>query len=82
MTEKIAKQVPYPVGLKVKEVRWMTTEEKEEEYWSDHNEVPVLVFEDGSIIYPSCDPEGNEGGALFGKCGNDAVYVMPIMVKE
>ena len=52
----------------VSEVRQMTDAELEREGWQHHRgKTPtVLVFENGTKVYPSSDPEGNGPGALFG----------------
>ena len=52
----------------VKEVRKMTDAELAREGWEHHREKTptVIVFEDGTNVYPSKDPEGNGPGALFG----------------
>ena len=62
------KKVAYPVGLKVTEVRMMNKLELDAEGWeSSWGGFPVvLIFEDGSKVYASSDPEGNESGCLFG----------------
>lgn len=54
------------IGLKITEARPMTKEEMDAESWSDRYPPTVLVLENGIKLYPSCDPEGNGGGALFG----------------
>jgi hypothetical protein len=52
----------------VTDVRQMTRAEFETEGWHrTHNTRPVvIVFDDGTKIYPAADPEGNGPGALFG----------------
>jgi hypothetical protein len=62
------KKVAYPVGLKVVEVRMMTKLELDAEGWENYGGgYPVaIIFEDGSMIYPSSDPEGNDVGCIFG----------------
>lgn len=52
------------VGKKVKSVRKMTKKEMKTEGWSSH--ATVIVFEDGSKVFASCDEEGNGPGCLFG----------------
>lgn len=55
------------VGRTIVEVRPMTDAELQEEGWEDWNEVPAaLVLDDGTVLYPSRDTEGNGPGALFG----------------
>jgi hypothetical protein len=62
------KKVAYPVGLKVTEVRMMNKLELDAEGWENSwGGFPVaIVFEDGSMIYASSDPEGNDSGCIFG----------------
>ena len=62
-----ANAVLYPIGRVIKAVRWMTDEEATEEGWYDFENIPVIVLDDDSIIYPSADDEGNRGGVLFGR---------------
>lgn len=74
-------QVAYPVGLKVKEVRMMNSLELESEGWEDsYGGFPVvIVFEDGSKIYASSDPEGNDSGCLFGMTKDgESIIVSPL----
>lgn len=57
------------VGCEVVEIRRMTSEEAEREGWDDrpiHHRPEVLVLDDGTLVYPSRDPEGNGPGSLFG----------------
>ena len=51
------------LGRKIVKVRYLLAEEAEEMGW-DHRPV-VLQLDDGNIIYPSMDDEGNNGGAMF-----------------
>lgn len=87
MNTKI-KQVPYPVGLKVTDVRMMTNLELDAEGWEhSYGGFPVvIVFEDGSKIYASSDPEGNDAGCIFGVTAkNQSIIISPLtddMVKE
>ena len=81
-------QVAYPVGLKVTEVRMMTNAELMAECWEESwGGFPVMiVFEDGSKIYASSDPEGNDAGCLFGMTSKgESIIVSPLdeqMIKE
>jgi len=60
------------VGQVVKCVRPMTQAELAWEGWDDKDwctnaeETVAIEFENGTVIYPSRDPEGNDGGTLFG----------------
>ena len=62
------------VGRKIKAVRWMSKEEVEDIGWRDR---PIVIhLDDGSLIFPSSDDEGNTGGVLFGsdKAGKDWTF--------
>jgi hypothetical protein len=66
------------VGVKIKNIRRMTQKEADEEGWDIVNQVaPVIELENGIIIYPSGDDEGNHIGMLFGRNGKKAFYVIP-----
>jgi|21_taG_2_1085346.scaffolds.fasta_scaffold13375_9 hypothetical protein len=58
------------IGAKLVDVRNMTNKELENEGWDDYHseqdDIKVLVFDDGNIIYPSMDYEGNQPGVFFG----------------
>lgn len=56
------------IGQKIKAIRKLTDAELEENGWDDDNFNPIyaLELENGVVIYPSRDFEGNGGGALFG----------------
>jgi hypothetical protein len=74
-------KVAYPVGLEVTEVRMMTKLELEAEGWENYyGGYPVMIiFNDGSKIYASSDPEGNNAGCLFGMTSKgEAIIVSPL----
>lgn len=54
------------VGRRIVEVRAMNKHELEAEGWPPDETVPVLVLDNGTILFPSRDEEGNGPGALFG----------------
>jgi hypothetical protein len=54
------------VGRRIVEVRAMSTRELEAEGWPADETAPVLVLDNGAILFPSRDEEGNGPGALFG----------------
>jgi hypothetical protein len=60
----------------VREVRQMTDAELEREGWNHYRgKTPtVIVFEDGTKVYPSQDSEGNGPGALFGIDSNGRAF--------
>lgn len=51
------------VGKKIKEVRYLTNDEKEDLGW--YRRSLVIFFTDGTYMFPSQDDEGNDAGALF-----------------
>jgi hypothetical protein len=63
--------MPELVGRTIREVRKMTRDELAAEYWHPRaGEHPVIVvLDDGTTLYASCDSEGNGPGALFGTDG-------------
>ena len=81
-------QVAYPIGLTVTEVRMMTKLELEAEGWRNYyGGYPVaIIFNDGSKIYASSDPEGNNVGCIFGLTSKgESIIVSPLddeMIKE
>ena len=71
----------YPVGLMVAEVRMLTKEELKAEGWENsRGGYPVaIIFNDGSKIYASSDPEGNNVGCLFGVTSDgETIIVSPL----
>ena len=79
-TEEAQVAVPELVGSKLTEIRDMTDEELTNEGWDTdriNGKPPALVFDNGVVIYPSRDPEGNGGGMLFGRFEATSFYVTP-----
>jgi len=57
------------LGAQLVDVRNMTQKEIDNEgwdYYSQSDNIKALVFDDGSVVYPSMDYEGNGPGAIFG----------------
>ncbi len=54
------------VGRRIVAVRAMTKDELAAEGWPPNETVPTLVLDDGTVLFPSRDEEGNGPGALFG----------------
>jgi hypothetical protein len=50
-------------GRKIVKVRLLTKEEAEDLGW--YSRSVVLHLDDGNLLYPSRDDEGNDAGALF-----------------
>jgi len=57
------------VGAKIKVIREMTNNELNENGWDkDFHHTPMAIeFDNGDILYPSRDDEGNGYGSIFGK---------------
>jgi hypothetical protein len=51
-------------GRRIVAVRWMTASEQEALGWE--NAAIVMELDNGTLIWPSADDEGNDAGALFG----------------
>lgn len=65
-------------GKVVKELRFLSQVELAREAWQGSQKVAALEFTDGSLVYASCDAEGNSPGALFGVTSNrETVWVIP-----
>lgn len=52
------------VGRKIVNVRYLTDEEQNEELGWGSKSI-VLELDNGLLLYPSADDEGNDAGALF-----------------
>jgi hypothetical protein len=63
-------------GKKISKVRYMTQAEASAHGWS--NRPVVIQLEDGTLIYPSQDDEGNDGGTIFGQKGKED-FVFPVI---
>lgn len=63
-------------GRTIKDVRYMTEEEMENLGWD--RKALVMILDNGSIIYPSADDEGNDAGALFGNT-TDKELTFPVI---
>jgi hypothetical protein len=63
------------VGRKIVAVRYMGDDEAKEFGW--YQRPIVIQLDDGNLIYPSADDEGNNGGALF--TSNEADPVLPTL---
>jgi len=58
-------------------VRYMDDEEMESVGFNSHRPL-VLQLDDGTLIYPSRDDEGNDGGAIHYQKENDNNYILPV----
>jgi hypothetical protein len=66
------------IGRRIVEVRPLTEKEFAREGWDlDVNcRPPALVLDDGQVLFPARDPEGNGPGALFGQEGDLCFMVL------
>lgn len=77
MTEQAWIQVAQKllVGRTIKAVDYMTADEADQCGWSAR---PIMItLDDGTVIYPSRDDEGNDGGALF--TNDEGTSVIPVI---
>jgi hypothetical protein len=65
MTEKnwIERSEKVLLGRRILKVRYMTQKEAEEMGWD--NRAIVIGLDNGTVIFPSMDDEGNNAGAIF-----------------
>lgn len=61
------------LGRRIVEVRYMTDAEMERYWWQSR--AIVLKLDDGNLIFPVADSEGNEPGVLF--TSNETNPVIP-----
>ena len=63
--------------MKIENVRRMTEDELEKNGWASgrHAAPVVLELANGDKLFPSCDPEGNAPGALFGENADGEPFV-------
>lgn len=57
------KVAEFLVGKTITAVRYLTEQERDDLGWYERS--VVLVLDDGSMLFPSRDDEGNGAGALF-----------------
>lgn len=50
-------------GRTIKEVRYLTEEEMENIGWDSR--CVVMILDNGNVVFPSSDDEGNSAGSLF-----------------
>ena len=65
------------LGKTVSKIRYVTKEEAEHMMW--YSRPIVIEFTDGTLILPSCDDEGNNGGALFGQTKEGKDLTFPVI---
>lgn len=65
------------VGKQIKRVRYLTNEEAKGLDW--YSRPVVIELNDGSLILPSRDDEGNDGGAMFGQSNQGDDWTFPVI---
>lgn len=64
------------IGHKIINIRPMTLKEAGVEGWGyRHRATPVIELDNGLVLYPSRDEEGNGPGVIFGWSGDDHFMV-------
>lgn len=72
--DKISKEL---VGKKIKSIRYMSDEEQEDIGW--YSKAAVIELDNGTIMYPSQDDEGNDAGAIFYQSKDNPNGVIPVI---
>lgn len=67
------------VGQRIVALRHLTATELEAEGWEDYagEAATVIVLENGVVLYPSADEEGNGPGALFANAYGRTLLILP-----
>ena len=78
-TEKywIEKAEKILLNKKIVAVRYLSKQEEEMLGWNSR--CIVMELEDGTLVYPSRDDEGNDSGALFYQSDLFDDYVLPVI---
>jgi len=65
------------IGRKIVRIRPLSNADRKVEGWEEtHGATSVIELDDGTLIYPSQDDEGNGPGTLFGRGkSGDTFYV-------
>ena len=72
-------------GTKITKIRNMTEQELSNEGWNDEGDyIVALELDNGTVIYPSRDYEGNGAGVFFGydKKSKKALALTPVIEEE
>lgn len=64
-------------GRTIKEVRYLTPEEANNMGWAQRS--IVLVLDNGTMVFPSRDDEGNDAGTLFGQDSKGKSLTFPVL---
>lgn len=65
------------VGRTIKKVRYLTDAEVRDLCWCES--CLVMELDDGTMVFPSRDDEGNGGGALFGQGPKGEQLTFPVI---
>ena len=65
------------LNRKIVEVRYLTDDEQDSLGW--HSKSILFKLDDGTLVYPSKDDEGNDAGALFYQKEESDDYVIPVI---
>lgn len=65
------------IGRKIMAIRPISKKELEAEGWDDrHSATCVLLLDNGTLLYPSQDDEGNGPGTLFAQDTEGTCYIV------
>jgi hypothetical protein len=65
------------LGRKIVAVQYLSNEERDEIGWYG---CPIIMkLDDGTLIYPASDDEGNDAGALHYQKEGDNNFVIPVI---
>ena len=66
------------IGKKIIAIRELSIEERDREGWDrGFRSAAVIELDDGTVIFPSKDGEGNGPGVLFGYKNEEGFYILP-----
>jgi hypothetical protein len=65
------------VGRKIQSINYLSKDECEEIGW--FSRPIVITLDDGTIIYPVADDEGNDGGSIHYSKQGDTNYIIPVI---
>lgn len=65
------------LGRKIVNVRYMLDEELEATGF--YNRCIVIQLDDGTLLYPSADDEGNDAGAIHYQKKGDTEWILPVI---
>lgn len=65
------------VGKKIVQARYLSQKEADSLMW--HSRPVVFQMDDGSLMFPSCDDEGNDGGVIFGQTKDGKDITCPVL---